>query len=87
MQNGESNSDPRRAVMKSLGDGDYAAQETLHHLLSLKLHSSSLKVMPVNLNGSPRVHDIANIDEGESALLINFLISMLIVNNAKVLKI
>ena len=49
MQNVDSNTDPHRAikkvVMKSLGERDYAAQETMHHLLSLKLHSSSFKVM------------------------------------------
>ena len=61
MQNVDSNTDPRRAikkvVMKSLGERDYAAQETMHHLLSLKLHSSSFKVMPISLNGSRRVRD------------------------------
>ena len=45
MQNVDSNTNPHRAikkvVMKSLGERDYAAQETMHHLLSLKLHSSS----------------------------------------------
>ena len=70
VQNVDSNTDPRRAikriVMKSLGERDYAAQETMHHLLSLKLHSSSFKVMPVSLNGSRRVRDTASIDEGES---------------------
>jgi DNA replication protein DnaC len=70
VQNVDSNTDPRRAikrvVMKSLGERDYAAQETMHHLLSLKLHSSSFKVMPVSLNGSRRVRDTANIEEGES---------------------
>ena len=70
MQNVDSNTDPRRVikkvVMKSLGERDYAAQETMHHLLSLKLHSSSFKVIPVSLNGSCRVRDAASIDEGES---------------------
>ena len=70
VQNVDSDTDPRRAiekvVMKSLGERDYAAQETMHHLLSLKLHSSSFKVMPVSLNGSRRVRDTASIDEGES---------------------
>ena len=65
VQNVDSNTDPHRAikkvVMKSLGERDYAARETMHHLLSLKLHSSSFKVMPVSLNGS---RDTA--DEGES---------------------
>ncbi len=49
----------KKVVMKSLGERDYAAQETMHHLLSLKLHSSSFKVMPVSLNGSRRVRDTA----------------------------
>ena len=70
VQNVQSNTDPRRAikkvVMKSLGERDYAAQETMHHLMSVKLHSSSFKVMPVSLNGSRRVRDTARIDEGES---------------------
>jgi hypothetical protein len=70
VQNVDSNTDPHRVikkiVMKSLGERDYAAQETMHHLLSLKLHSSSFKVMPLSLNGSRRVRDTASIDEGES---------------------
>jgi hypothetical protein len=44
VKNIESNTDPRKVikkvVMKSLGERDYAAQETMHHLFSLKLHSS-----------------------------------------------
>ncbi len=68
VQNVDSNTDPRRAikkiVMKSLGERDYAAQETMHHLSSLKLQSSSFKVMPVSLNGSRRVRNTAK--EGES---------------------
>ena len=43
--------------MKSFGQRDYYAQEVMHHLLSLKLVSSSLKVVPVSLNGSRRVKD------------------------------
>jgi hypothetical protein len=70
VQNVDSNTDPRRVikkvVMKSFGERDYAAQETMHNLLSLKIHSSSFKVMPVSLNGSRRVRDTANIEEGES---------------------
>ena len=66
----DSHTDPRRAikkvVMKSLGERDYAAEETMHHLLSLKLHSSSHKVMPISLNGSRRVRDAATIEKGES---------------------
>lgn len=58
LNNAPSNSNPHRAikqiVMKTLGERDYAAQETMHHLLSLKLHSSSLTVIPVSLNGSHR---------------------------------
>ena len=70
MQNVDSSTDSRRVikkvVMKSLGERDYAAQETIHHLLSLKLHSSSFKVLPVSLNGSRKVRDTASIEEGES---------------------
>ena len=69
VQNVDSNIDPcrtiKKVVMKSLGERDFAAQETMHHLLSLKLHSSSFKVMPVCVNGSRRVCDTASIDEGE----------------------
>ena len=53
-------SDPHKAIkkiiMKTLGERDYAAQETMHHLPSLKLHSSSFNIIPVSLNGSRRVH-------------------------------
>jgi hypothetical protein len=70
VKNIESNTDPRKVikkvVMKSLGERDYAAQETMHHLFSLKLHSSSFKVIPVSLNGSRRVRETACIEEGES---------------------
>ena len=59
INNAPSNSNPHRAfkkiVMKTLGEQDYAAQETMHHLLSLKLHSSSFTVIQVSLNGSRRV--------------------------------
>ena len=68
VQNVDSNADPHRAikkvVMKSVDERDYAAQETMHHLLYLKLHSSSFKVMLVSLNGSRRVRNTA--EEGES---------------------
>ena len=67
VQNLDNNSDPRKAikkvVMKTLGERDYAAQETMHHLLSLKLHSSSFKVVPVSLNGSRRVRH--NAEDGD----------------------
>ena len=52
-------SDPHKAIkkviMKTLGERDYAAQATMHHLPSLKLHSSSFNIIPVSLNGSRRV--------------------------------
>ena len=52
--------------MKTLSERDYAAQETVHHLLSLKLHSSSFKVIPVSLNGSPRVRSNLCIEDSDS---------------------
>ena len=52
--------------MKSLGERDYAAQEIMHHLLSLKLHRSSFKVISVSLNGSRRVRENVSIEDGDS---------------------
>jgi hypothetical protein len=70
VQNVGNNTDPhiaiKKVVMKTLGERDYAAQETMHHLLSIKLHSSSFTVIPVSLNGSRRVHDNASIGHGDS---------------------
>lgn len=41
--------------MKSPGQRDFSAQEIIHHLMSLKLGSSSFHVVPVSLNGSRRI--------------------------------
>ena len=77
VENVDNNSDPHRAikkvVMKTLGERDYAAQETMHHLLSLKLHSSSFKVIPVSLNGSRRVRNNASIEDGDSCTVNSLL--------------
>ena len=40
----------KKAIVKSLGQRDFSAQETMHHLLSLKLVSSSFNVVPFSLN-------------------------------------
>ena len=42
-------------MMKSLGERDFSAQETAHHLLSLKLHSTTFNVKSFSLNGSRRL--------------------------------
>lgn len=42
----------KRLMMKYLGEWDFSAQETMHLLLSIKLHSSTFKVLPFSLNGS-----------------------------------
>ena len=42
-------------MMKSLGERDLSAQETMHHLLSLKLHSTTFHVKSFSLNGSRRL--------------------------------
>eukprot|EP00794_Sanderia_malayensis_P018458 gene18459-20309_t len=41
----------------SLGERDFSAQETMHLLLSLKLHSSSFNVVPVSLTGSRKLRN------------------------------
>ena len=38
----------------------------MHHLLSLKLHSSSFHVIPISLNGSRRVKTSAMLEEGQA---------------------
>ena len=59
MRNTPNNSNPhkgiKKIIMKTVGERDYAALETMHHLLSLKLQSSSFRVIPVSLNGSRRI--------------------------------
>lgn len=54
--------DPHRAIkktmMKTLGERDFSAQETMILLLSLKLYSTSFNVLPVNLNGSQKVQTL-----------------------------
>ena len=46
----------KRLMMRMLGERDFSAQETMHLLLSLKLHSSSFTVVPVSLHGSRKVN-------------------------------
>ena len=45
----------KKVIMKSLGQRDFSAQETMHHLMSLKLVSSSFNVIPISLDGSRRI--------------------------------
>nr|XP_058955383.1 uncharacterized protein LOC131782657 [Pocillopora verrucosa] len=46
----------KKTIMKTLGQRDFSAQETMLHLLSLNFFSSSFIVFPVNLNGSRRLN-------------------------------
>ena len=75
--------DPRRAimkvVMKSLGEKDYAAQETMHYLFSLKLHSSSFKVMD-------HVKCVIQQKKVNHVLITHFLMCMLIESSIKFTK-
>ena len=45
----------KKVIMKSLGQRDFSAQETMHHLMSLKLVSSSFNVITISLDGSRRI--------------------------------
>jgi hypothetical protein len=45
----------KKLMMKSLGERDISAQETMHLLLSLKLYATTFKVLPINLNGSRKI--------------------------------
>ena len=57
----------KKVIMKSLGQRDFSAQETMHHLMSLKLVSSSFNVVPISLNGSRRI----NTNSFDGALVTN----------------
>ena len=41
--------------MKSIGQRDFSAQETMHHLLPLKLLCSSFNVVIISLDGSHKI--------------------------------
>ena len=77
------NSDAKKIIkklaMKALGERDFSAQEAMHLLLSLKLHSCSFKVIPVSLTGSRKVRkptdSNSNIEnEGEEVSTENSLL-------------
>ena len=59
IKNVDNTSSPNRLIkkimMKSLGERDFSAQETMYHLMSLKLYSSSFNVLTVDLEGSRRL--------------------------------
>ena len=88
MNNIPGNSNPHNAikkmVMRTIGQRDYAAQETMHHLLTLKLHSSSFNVIPVSLNGSRRINtSTAEADVCSSNSLLDVYANRAQYNNAK----
>ena len=45
----------KKIIIKTSGERDFSAQETMHHLLSIKLDSSSFNVVPISLEGSRRI--------------------------------
>ena len=55
----------QKLVMKTLGEHDFSAQETMHNLLSLKLVSSTFKVIPINLDGSRKIRKFISNEEDE----------------------
>ena len=60
MKNTDNNSDAQKTMkkiaMRTLGQRDFSAQETMHLLFSLKLYSTTFNVLPVSLYGSRRVN-------------------------------
>ena len=57
----------RKIMMKVPGDSDFSAQETMHHLLSLKLYSSTFRVLPISLNGSRKLKKVTSEGDNISA--------------------
>ena len=45
----------KKVIIKLPAQRDFSSQDTMHHLLSLKLVSSSFTVMPISLNGSCKI--------------------------------
>ena len=45
----------KKIMMKTLGERDFSAQETMHLLLSLKMYGTTFTVLPINLNASRRI--------------------------------
>ena len=45
----------KKIIMKTIGQRDFSAQETMHLLLSLTLYSTTFTVLPVSLNDSRRI--------------------------------
>ena len=50
----------KKLMIRSLDERDFSAQETMHLLMSLNLHSTTFKVLPINLNGSCKVETNVN---------------------------
>lgn len=62
----------KKVIMKSLGQRDFSAQETMHHLLSLKLVSSSFNVVPISLDSSCKIKaNAANEDVATNNSLLD----------------
>ena len=61
-ENSDAKKVSKKIAMKALCERDFSAQETMHLLMSLKLHSCSFKVIPVSLTGSRKVRKPPNCD-------------------------
>ena len=68
-----SNTEPtkimKKLMLKTLGERDFFAQETMHHLLSLKLYSSSFTVFQFSLGRYRRVKNYSEDAVTEESLL------------------
>lgn len=51
----------QKLMIKAVGERDFSVQEVMHHILSLKLISSSFQVVNVSVDGSRKI-DITNED-------------------------
>ena len=45
----------QKLMIKAVGERDFSAQEVMHHILSLKLISSSFQVINVSVDGSRKI--------------------------------
>ena len=59
----------KKLMMKAVGQCDMSIQEVMHHILSIKLFSSSFQVITVSLDGSSKVRMIDNKMVSEPSVL------------------
>lgn len=62
----------QKLMIKAVGERDFSVQEVMHHILSLKLVSSSFQVQNVSVDGSRKIDLSGNEITTEASILDNY---------------